>query len=523
MTKIDSITGKFSIRNVVLVTAVVGAFFVFYLDGVGENPAGFYIDESAISYNAFLISQTGRNEYGELLPAYFRAFPKADGTFEGYINPTYIYALAAVNVIVPPSVVLSRTFSSCVVFFACVLLGLLAWKISNRPAVGMIISFSALLNPWLFELSRLVFETTLYPLVLVLFLLALFHAQQTGKWTWLDCVALAGGLALTTYTYSIGRLLGPLLGLGLLFFAINKQGLFAILRIFALYAFCLIPAGIFAWRNPGAMTGHYSSLSYFTDEMGSIEKLSAFMIAYLHDIGPENLLMSGDPFLRHHVPATGMLFAATILIAMVGILMSVWRSRSDPWYRFLLFGLAVSVVPGALTQPRAHMLRLIAFPIFVLLISVPFLEWLLNGWTLRVETELRVKMLRSFINSKILRFSFLIILMAGLAAQAGYFQREFRERGPGRNYLFDLEYPEVFAEAVASEQRPIYLEDGFWGPAYMHAYFYGAAQGIDRSQFIHLTQRERPPAGTLVLSSNDKCLNCTVIMKKGNFLLYRPD
>ena len=522
MCEVESLT-RMSIRNAVLVTAAFGVFFFLYLNGIGKNPAGFYIDEAAISYNAFLISQTGRNEYGELLPAYFRTFPKPDGTFEGYINPTYVYALAVVNLFVPPSVGLSRTFSSVAVFLACVLLGLLARNMSGNAAMGMIVSFTALLTPWLFELSRLVFETTLYPLALVLFLLAVFHSHQAGKWTWLDCAAVAAGLALATYTYSIGRLLGPLFALGLLFFAANRRTIFAILRIFALYALSLVPAGIFAWMNPGAMTGRYNSLSYLKDEMGLIEKLTAFMAAYLHDIGPENLLITGDPFLRHHVPATGMLFAATVLIAAVGIVMSILRSRSDPWYRFLLFGLVVSVIPGALTEPRAHMLRLIAFPIFVFLISVPFLKWLLNGGASRDAGTERAKMSGSFVNSKLLRSSLLIILMTGLAAQAVYFQLEFRERSPGRDYLFDVEYPEVFAEAIASEQRPIYLEDGFWGPAYVHAYYQAAVHNIDPSHFVHLTRRERPPAGSLVLSSNDKCLNCTVIVKRGNFLLYRPN
>jgi len=38
-----------------------------------------------------------------------------------------------------------------------------------------------------------------------------------------------------------------------------------------------------------------------------------------------------------------------------------WR---DPWWRFILFGTLISVVPGALTLDQFHSLRLVAYPIF---------------------------------------------------------------------------------------------------------------------------------------------------------------
>jgi len=55
-----------------------------YFHGVPQNPHGFYIDESSIAYNAYTISRTGRDEYGEAWPLYFTAF----GEFK---NPVHIY------------------------------------------------------------------------------------------------------------------------------------------------------------------------------------------------------------------------------------------------------------------------------------------------------------------------------------------------------------------------------------------------------------------------------------------------
>ena len=63
--------------------------FVLYAAGVPDNPPGFHIDESSVAYNAHLITQSGRDEYGEEWPLHFRALGD-------YKSPTYIYLLAAV-------------------------------------------------------------------------------------------------------------------------------------------------------------------------------------------------------------------------------------------------------------------------------------------------------------------------------------------------------------------------------------------------------------------------------------------
>src|SRR5205814_4146335 len=86
-----------------------------------------------------------------------------------------------------------------------------------------IVSIAALLTPWLFESSRLVFEVAIYPALVVLFLLAIRHASLRSKWTWRNVAALAITLALLTYSYSVGRLLAPLLAVGLGFFIDRRR------------------------------------------------------------------------------------------------------------------------------------------------------------------------------------------------------------------------------------------------------------------------------------------------------------
>jgi hypothetical protein len=75
-------------------------------------------------------------------------------------------------------------------------------------------------------------------------------------------------------------------------------------------------------------------------------------------------------------------------------------------------------------------------------------------------------------------------------------------------------------EAVAMPDRPIYLRDGM-EPAYEHALWYAAVEGRPRSEFIHLEGGDRPPLGALVISSERACVNCQVIKKDVDYLLYR--
>ena len=149
--------------------------FLVYLDGLSANPPGFYVDESAIAYNAYCIAHTGANEFGTRFPLFF---PVYTGGWIQYANPTQIYLLAIPFTLFRPTILMARIYSATWVFLACLLLGLLAKRISGRESIGIIVAVIAIFTPWLFEVSRLVMETFFYTMALVLLLLALYAAQK---------------------------------------------------------------------------------------------------------------------------------------------------------------------------------------------------------------------------------------------------------------------------------------------------------------------------------------------------------
>src|SRR5467141_5008296 len=131
-----------------LVLICGAALYTYHLT---RNPAGFFVDESSIAYNAYTISQSGQDEFGNSWPLYFRAFGD-------YKNPVYVYLLAALFKVSGPGILTARLLSALAGVAAAALLGLLAARISKRRDVQIMVTGSALLTPWLFEISRVSME-----------------------------------------------------------------------------------------------------------------------------------------------------------------------------------------------------------------------------------------------------------------------------------------------------------------------------------------------------------------------------
>ena len=66
--------------------------------------------------------------------------------------------MAIVFRFLPPSIAVARTFAAFWMFAACLLLGVLAKRISGQRKIGIIVAASALLTPWFFEIGRLVWD-----------------------------------------------------------------------------------------------------------------------------------------------------------------------------------------------------------------------------------------------------------------------------------------------------------------------------------------------------------------------------
>jgi len=241
--------------------------------------------------------------------------------------------------------------------------------------------------------------------------------------------------------------------------------------------------------------------------------------------------MLGDGHWPHHVEGSGgAILFATFILAVGGILLIIACRWRDPWWRFVLYGLVVSIVPGAITDWPFHQPRLMAYAVFLLVLTIPTLEWLLKpNHRVRDTTDTTLDaapgnaVVANHGLPRGLRMSILAVLLTAIVAQFVDFQIIFWREGPKREFAFDARYKDAYDAAVARSERPIYLEDGRWGPAYMDAFWYATVEGRPLSQFVRLPDGVKPPPGAIVLSSNSDCQNCEVIKKYLQYELYRAN
>ncbi len=465
-----------------------------YFAGVPKNPPGFFIDEASIAFNAHSIALQGIDEHGQRFPLYFQAFGE-------YKSPVYIYVLAALYKFTGPGVFAARLLSAVLGLSAALLLGLLAFQMTRRRAAGLIIFIAAGLTPWLFEISRLVFEVTLLPVLLALFLLVLHRASKHDKWSWSIAAALALLLGLMVYSYSAGRLLAPLLALGLAFFLTRRRWRGVVLT-WILFATLLLPLAAFSVRHPGTLGERFKYVTYVKPEDSRPQIVVRFIKNYARDFSPRSWLIAGDPEPRHHLPGMGSLLAGVVALSIPGFVLILLYHRREAWWRFVVYGLAVAPVPAALTLDHFHTLRLIALPVFLLVLAVPAIEFFsAAGSRQRARRVL------------------LATLVVLTIVQGALFQYRFHT-APPRVDAFDSYYPQVLDAALAQPERPIYLLDKT-PAAYMYAYWYATLRRLDLNNFHRTMKDELPPPGAVVISHETPCTNCEMIFARGQFRVYR--
>jgi hypothetical protein len=483
-------SGLFLLSLVVLAVA-----FSFWK--AGHNPPGYYIDEASISYNAHTISQTGQDEFATPWPLYFRAFGD-------YKNPVYVYLLAGIYRLTGPSILAARFFSVTLGLLAAGALGYLSWRITRHRGVALLTSLFVMLTPWHFEISRMVLEVALYPLVLAFLLLSLHWAASCPRWTASQILCLAAVLSLVTYTYSIGRLLGPLLALGLILFATRLRRV-AIALTWVAYGITLVPLFLFNRSHPGALSDRFRIITYLDAEASLVENALSFGQKFIENLNPWRLFVTGDPNPEQiaHIQGAPLLSLAIGVLVVLGLVVVIRQPGRDAWWHFVIYGSIAAVIPASLTKEPVHMLRLSPLMVFLFVLAIPGIEYLYAG------------------NKR--RQVLLGVVTLLLVAQGAVFATQFQAGMHSKRRLrqFDHGYPDqIFARAIAMPNRPIYLADALWIPGYIQANWNAVLRRFPLDQLVRLGPDEPPPEGGLVISTEENCPRCDVVATSEFYTLY---
>jgi 4-amino-4-deoxy-L-arabinose transferase-like glycosyltransferase len=486
---------KFILSGVALI--LFGAVVQFA--ALRTNPPGFFLDESSIAYNAHAISQTGRDEHGEEWPLFFRAF----GEFK---NPVYIYLLAGVFRLTGPGILSARVLSATLGLLTVLLLGLLAIRITQSRGAALLFSLLVLLTPWTFELSRLVLEVAIYPFAVAVFLLAVWNAADKPRWSATQIGTLAGTLALLTYSYSIGRLFAPLLALGLIVF-VNRRRLLGVIFTWMAYVLTLVPLFIFQQRNPGALTGRFQYLSYLKPESTWMQIAREFIKHFFGNLNPWRLFVTESSKTNElvHVPGPPAMLTITAVLAGLSLVLLYKQRQIDAWWRFVLYGLLVSLVPASLTTDDFHLLRLAPLVVFLLVLTIPGLRWL---------TQPQARWRRAA----------LIATVFLICAQGLFFQWRYHASvtSPRRLHTFDADYPAKILPSALNQagSEPVYLADNPARPAYVQGFWYATLWHIPLTKFVSLGFDQSAPEGAVVITTEERCPRCRVLAYSEPYTTY---
>jgi hypothetical protein len=462
--------------------AVLGV--VLYLLVLGPPPPpGFIRDEASISYNAYTLSQNLHDQNGGVIPLYIKSFGD-------YKSPLFVYVLAGAFRVVGPGKSVALAVAGTVVAAAVLLLGLLAWRRTRSLFVCTGIVALAGLSPWLYQLGRVAYDTTIEPLLMALVLLALDWSYRSQRGTLVRAIPVGLTLAGLAYSYAAGRLLSPLWAIALLVFAGRGRWRW-LLTTWGVYVLAMVPLAAYSIMHTGALSARYESTTFIQNGMSIWTIIGDFASNYVHDANLFHWIVSGDPKPYIHVAGAAQLFATTLVLAIVGVVVIVRRLWHDRFWRFAVAALLLAPIPAALTEDRYYSLRLLPIPILLTTLAIPGLDAIRRAawkdWPSRIA-------------------------LAGLAllaaTQFSQFLSNYHAKNGGRAVLFEHDVPGLLEQAFAGG-RTVYVDhDDVY--AQTHALWYAVTHDVATNRVSILPDGGMPPVSSIVFGRLQTCdFSCT--------------
>jgi len=236
--------------------------------------------------------------------------------------------------------------------------------------------------------------------------------------------------------------------------------------------------------------------------------VKTFIQHYLNNINPWRILVTGDPA-NYQIDSThgaAPVLLVTFILAVMSVCVLIRQKRFSAWWIFVIYGLIVSVVPGSMTREYFHILRLSPVPVFLIVLTIPAVEWLRQKQTRVKQTMV----------------AFAIVLTCG---QAIYFQvvNDRRGRELFRMNMFDADYPTRILPAAlsASQSGPIYIKDTPAIPGYIQARWYETLGHLPLDKLVVLPPNGTAPDSAIVISTEATCEACEVLFERSPYRVYR--
>ncbi len=323
---------------------------------LGSLPAGLYLDEASIGYNAWSVLHTGRDEHQILYPLVFQAYGE-------YKLPVYIYGSIPIIKflgLTPFSVRLLSALSGIAATAGIYWLAkslFIASTPRRRETVALVSAILFAVSPWSIQFSRGGFEANL-ALTFLIFGTDAFLRYCKNSPTRLHLLLISFTCyVLALYTYNAARVFLPLFIPFLVF--LYSKNLFqiknklvpflSVIIVFSIVIFSLL-SSVFAAESSRA-----KAVFELENKQYQLGPVLGVLQKYFTHFSGEFLFFSGDLLSRHSVRELGELYLPQLPFLCLGLYLLLDKKTKESLT--ILFWLLISPLPASLATPVPHALR----------------------------------------------------------------------------------------------------------------------------------------------------------------------
>ncbi len=381
-----------------LIVLIIVVFFSLFIRvyNLGNLPVILNRDEAALAYNAYLLSETGQDEWGV-------SWPVTLESFGDYKLPGYPYFLAGFFKVLPENDLVTRLPSALAGTLLVVISYYLGQALFNDKKFSLFLAFLIAISPVFIFYSRIAFEANV---ALTMFVGALYLLLFKKHKVFFDVIATVL-ILLAIFTYNTPFILLPfIIPLIILQRGIKNWknwyiAVIGLLVVFAISAFVFI-----------SLTGQKSGITIFSDEnmwlasiayrqsfagvwqtlLGNkyIYYLTLIFTRFFNSFHPKFLVYKGDIHPWHGVDHWGNLYWSVYGLFILGLgvlLRQIFRVSELQRFiamkplnheTILLYLLIISLIPSIITVDAPHTTRSLLFLYLVVIFAVFGLRFLLK-------------------------------------------------------------------------------------------------------------------------------------------------
>lgn len=443
---------------------------------VTSVPPSLYWDEVSQGFNAYLISETGKDEHQEFLPlARFVAFGDYKAPVYTYLIVPFLTVLGKTELAVRlPSILLG----SATVLVTYFLTSLLLSKYPYRTIVGLLAAFFLAISPRHVQLSRAAYEGNVATFFTVLGFTLFFYALNKKPWL----IIISGiSFVLALYSFNAHRVFIPLilLVLGLLewknLLHIKKQvitaGIVSLILLIPFLGFLMTPESKLRFNEVNIFSDveivRKSNLLQEQDAGSPFDTIlhnrrvlfaHEYVINYFDFFNPSYLFFSGDVNPRFSHQANGLMYLWMLPLLLIGFYQILVKRGKVAMIVIGWFLLAPVVAATARETP--HALRSETF--------IPIYEMIAALGAVTLYFFLAQYLKKYAVLSLII---FLLVVSFSLTA----FWHNYVTHNPTLySYDWQYGYKEVISEVKSREKDydKIYFTNAY-GRAYIYLAWYG--------------------------------------------------